>query len=71
MEGIDVYRAWRDGEYYEGLSADQRAQVPGGPVGQVELSDLDMNAPGGLLSLDTHQSWCYNSACLTRCSCLC
>src|ERR1700680_110699 len=68
---VDVYRAWRDGEYFEGLSEEERARLPEGPVGAIQLSDEALRAASGLSPLTTHQSWCYNSACLTHCSCLC
>jgi mersacidin/lichenicidin family type 2 lantibiotic len=68
---VDVYRAWRDGEYFQGLSEEERAQLPEGPVGAIQLSDEELRAASGLSTLTTHQSWCYNSACLTHCSCLC
>jgi mersacidin/lichenicidin family type 2 lantibiotic len=68
---VDVYRAWRDGEYYEGLSAEERAQVPAGPLGAVEISDEELRSAGGLSTLATHQSWCVNSQCVTHCICAC
>jgi mersacidin/lichenicidin family type 2 lantibiotic len=68
---IDIYRAWRDGEYYLSLSEEDRARVPEGPLGAIQLSDEELRAANGLVTLDTHQSWCYNSACITHCSCLC
>ena len=68
---IDVHRAWRDGEYYLGLTEEERAQVPDGPVGLIQVSDDELRVASGMVSLNTHQSWCYNSACATRCSCLC
>jgi mersacidin/lichenicidin family type 2 lantibiotic len=70
-KNVDVYRAWRDGEYYEGLSADELAQLPEGPVGTIEISDDELRAASGLATAATHQSWCYNSACATHCICAC
>lgn len=68
---IDVYRAWRDGEYFQGLSEEERAALPAGPVGVVEMSDDELRAASGLSTATTFQSWCFNSACVTHCSCLC
>ena len=43
---VDVYRAWRDGEYFEGLSEEERARLPEGPVGAIQLSDEELRSFG-------------------------
>lgn len=70
-KGVDIYRAWRDGEYYEGLSPEERALVPAGALGAVEISAEEMRAASGLATAATAQSWCFNSECLTHCICAC
>ncbi len=50
MSNIDIIRAWKDEEYRNGLSEEQRSQLPENPAGMVELSDEDMEAmAGGML----------------------
>ncbi|MCC5661573.1 mersacidin/lichenicidin family type 2 lantibiotic [Nostoc sp. XA010] len=47
-EDIDIVRAWKDEEYRNSLSEEQRAQLPENPAGTGELSDTDMeNVAGG------------------------
>ncbi len=36
---IDVIRAWKDEEYRNSLSEEQRSQLPENSVGVIELSD--------------------------------
>jgi len=52
VEHDDIIRAWKDEEYRNSLSEEQRAQLPENPAGMVELSDEAMqNVGGGLLSI--------------------
>ena len=52
MEHDDIIRAWKDEEYRNSLSEEQRAQLPENPAGMVELSDEAMqNVGGGFLSI--------------------
>jgi mersacidin/lichenicidin family type 2 lantibiotic len=37
---VDVARAWRDAEYRDSLSAEQRAQLPPNPAGNMDVKDL-------------------------------
>jgi mersacidin/lichenicidin family type 2 lantibiotic len=47
-EDIDIVRAWKDEEYRNSLSEEQRAQLPENPAGTGELSDTDLeNVAGG------------------------
>jgi mersacidin/lichenicidin family type 2 lantibiotic len=49
MTKNDIIRAWKNPEYRESLSAEQRALVPEHPAGLVELSDSDIDdASGGI-----------------------
>ena len=72
MKKIDIRRAWRDGEYFLSLTAEERAQVPTNPAGAVEMSEAELASAAGGTHYSTHgQSWCYNSACTSRVSCAC
>jgi mersacidin/lichenicidin family type 2 lantibiotic len=52
MQDEDIIRAWKDEEYRNSLSEEQRAQLPENPAGMVELSDEAMQTvAGGLLSI--------------------
>ena len=52
MPHEDIIRAWKDEEYRNSLSQEQRSQLPQNPAGMVELSDADMESvAGGFLSL--------------------
>lgn len=39
---IDVVRAWKDEEYRNSLSDDERQAIPDNPAGVLELSDSDL-----------------------------
>ncbi len=43
----DVIRAWKDGNYRESLSEEELAQLPLNPVGDVELSEVDLREIAG------------------------
>ncbi len=48
MSEYDIIRAWKDEDYLESLSEEQRSQLPENPAGTVELSDEEMeNVAGG------------------------
>lgn len=53
MSNLDIIRAWKDEEYRNSLSDEQRSQLPENPAGMVELSDTDMEsiAGGGAFSI--------------------
>jgi mersacidin/lichenicidin family type 2 lantibiotic len=53
MSHEDIIRAWKDEEYRNSLSEEQRAQLPENPAGMIELSDEAMQnvAGGGAFSL--------------------
>lgn len=44
---FDVTRAWKDEEYRNSLSAEQRAQLPPNPAGAGEISDSDLDSVSG------------------------
>ncbi|KAB8331082.1 mersacidin/lichenicidin family type 2 lantibiotic [Scytonema tolypothrichoides VB-61278] len=44
---IDIIRAWKDEDYRNSLSEEQRSQFPQNPAGMIELSDDDMGSVVG------------------------
>jgi mersacidin/lichenicidin family type 2 lantibiotic len=45
---IDVVRAWKDQQYLNSLTADEKANLPAHPIGAIELHDADVESvPGG------------------------
>lgn len=47
MANIDIIRAWKDEEFRNSLSEEQKAQLPDNPAGLVDLTDEDLNAVAG------------------------
>ena len=47
MKTNDIIRAWRDAEFMNSLSAEERAMLPANPAGDVELSDDDLAGING------------------------
>jgi mersacidin/lichenicidin family type 2 lantibiotic len=47
MSHEDIIRAWKDEEYRNSLSEEQRAHLPENPAGMVELGDTDMESIAG------------------------
>ncbi|GEM_PF-1016888 len=48
MSNIDIIRAWKDEEYRQSLSEEQRSQLPENPAGSLELAEQEMqNLVGG------------------------
>lgn len=51
MSKLDIIRAWKDEEYCDSLSADERSRVPTNPAGIIELTDQDLHrVEGGTIS---------------------
>ena len=51
MSKLDIIRAWKDEEYCESLSADDRLRLPKNPAGIIELTDQDLSsAQGGTIT---------------------
>ncbi|MBV9232317.1 MAG: mersacidin/lichenicidin family type 2 lantibiotic [Chloroflexi bacterium] len=52
---LNTVRAWKDEAYRASLSEEERDMLPASPVGELELSDAELEsvlgADGGLLSL--------------------
>lgn len=52
ISDIDVVRAWKDEEYRNSLSEEQKAQLPENPAGLVDLTDEATNGVvGGLFTI--------------------
>jgi mersacidin/lichenicidin family type 2 lantibiotic len=47
---IDVVRAWKDEAYRQSLSEEERSRLPESPVGEIELTDADLEAVYGAQS---------------------
>lgn len=43
----NIIRAWKDREYLESLTPEERELVPENPAGIIELSDQEMELVGG------------------------
>lgn len=54
MSKLDVVRAWKDEEYFSGLSESERSRLPVDPAAMTELTDDDLGfAEGGTVTLFT------------------
>ena len=42
MSKLDIVRAWKDEEYFSGLSESERSRLPEDPAGMTELTDEDL-----------------------------
>ncbi len=47
MADLDIIRAWKDEEYRESLSEEERKLLPDHPAGVIELSDADLESVAG------------------------
>ncbi|MBD2299599.1 mersacidin/lichenicidin family type 2 lantibiotic [Nostoc sp. LEGE 06077] len=47
MSNFDIIRAWKDEDYRNSLSDEQRSQLPENPAGLIELPDAESNALSG------------------------
>ena len=66
MTVTDIIRAWRDEEYRNSLSEEQRAMLPESPIGMVELSDEDLDVVAGGTHLCTNTCRCtHHVSCYT------
>ncbi len=64
---IDVIRAWKDEEYRNSLSEEQRSQLPENPAGVIELTVLEMEAvAGGVGDCGTHHVCPTKNNCVTQ-----
>ncbi len=47
MTKLDVIRAWKDEEYRESLSEEERKLLPEHPAGMLELGDAELEGVAG------------------------
>ena len=47
MSNNNIIRAWKDEDYFDSLSEEERVLVPENPAGIVEISDEDMESVAG------------------------
>lgn len=47
MSNDDITRAWKDEEYRNSLSEEQRSQLPENPAGKIELTQEDLQSVVG------------------------
>jgi mersacidin/lichenicidin family type 2 lantibiotic len=65
----NIVRAWKDEFYRQSLSDEERAQMPVNPVGELELTDVELGsvfAAGGHNEPEHHFSYSFcthNSEC--------
>jgi mersacidin/lichenicidin family type 2 lantibiotic len=43
----NIIRAWKDEAYRQGLSVEEQAMLPANPAGEVELTDMELEAVHG------------------------
>ncbi len=43
----NIVRAWKDEAYRQSLSAEEQAVLPGNPVGEIELTEAELEAIAG------------------------
>jgi len=61
MDKVDVIRAWKDQDYRDSLTEEQKAQLPENPVGLIELTDEDMSSVSGGCSCGSSLcSWAHS-----------
>ncbi|MDJ0800587.1 MAG: mersacidin/lichenicidin family type 2 lantibiotic [Calothrix sp. MO_167.B12] len=59
MSKEDIIRAWKDPEYRNSLSEEQRSQLPENPAGVIKLSDEEMSTVAG--GIDIQWGITYNT----------
>lgn len=64
MKKKDIIRAWRDGEYFAGLSEEEKAALPENPAALISLDDDVLNTIAGGCS---YPNYCPTSAICTPC----
>ena len=67
MKKKDVIRAWRDGEFYAGLSDEERARLPSHPAGLPAVDDEVLNSvTGGCTGWECQLSSAHCTPCPPR-----
>ncbi|HKV09602.1 MAG TPA: mersacidin/lichenicidin family type 2 lantibiotic [Thermoanaerobaculia bacterium] len=64
MKKIDVVRAWRDEEYRNSLTEEERACLPENPAGAAVVEDSILKTiSGGCGITSTKPAYCYSRDC--------
>ena len=58
MTMVDIIRAWKDAQYRESLSDEQRALLPEHPAGLIELADAELETVAGAALPRTYATQC-------------
>lgn len=67
MKKNQILEAWRNEEYYLGLSEEERAAIPEHPAGILDVADDVLRSITGGCAL-TAKGGCPTSACCTPCT---
>jgi mersacidin/lichenicidin family type 2 lantibiotic len=59
MSIMDIIRAWEDPEYRNSLSAEARAALPANPVGEIELTEVELTWVMGGKEDNTQHPGCH------------
>lgn len=69
---VDIERAWKDKEYYNSLTSEEKAMVPANPAGPNDLADNDLESiSGGAEAITLDGGTCglgTIGCCTTECS---
>jgi mersacidin/lichenicidin family type 2 lantibiotic len=58
MSHLDIIRAWKDAEYRNSLTDEQRSLLPENPAGLIELMDIELEeVAGGARPLTGTAQW--------------
>ena len=61
---IDIVRAWKDEAYRQSLSDDELLTLPANPVGEIELTDADLETVyGGATAVVGCSVACQSAVC--------
>jgi mersacidin/lichenicidin family type 2 lantibiotic len=67
MSNFDIIRAWKDEDYRNSLTEDQKSQLPENPAGMIDLSDEQMTSiSGGESFVFTKALSCWSPDCSFR-----
>lgn len=47
MQTVDIAKAWKDKEYYNSLTTEQKNALPANPAGEVSISDDELRSVTG------------------------
>ena len=63
MSRAKIIRAWKDPEYRQSLSAEERSLLPAHPAGLIELHNEDLSGvAGGLYNMTNPPEYCTRIA---------